>query len=118
MGEFPNKETQFKAGESGNPKGKPKGIKNRSTVARTWLEAKKVIVNPLTKLSEELTMEDIITLMQIKQAAEGDTAAYKALLDSAYGAPKQNLEMTGEEGGPIETVTVFQIPDNGRDAKH
>jgi hypothetical protein len=28
----------FVAGQSGNPNGRPKGSKNRSTIARKWLE--------------------------------------------------------------------------------
>jgi len=34
MGEFPNKETQFKPGQSGNPAGLPKGTKQLST----WIQ--------------------------------------------------------------------------------
>ena len=29
---------RWKKGESGNPNGKPKGVKNRSTIAKKWLE--------------------------------------------------------------------------------
>ena len=29
---------EFKKGVSGNPKGKPKGTLNRSTIAKKWLE--------------------------------------------------------------------------------
>ena len=28
----------FEQGESGNPNGRPKGSRNRSTIARRWLE--------------------------------------------------------------------------------
>jgi hypothetical protein len=28
----------FEQGESGNPNGRPKGSRNRSTIARLWLE--------------------------------------------------------------------------------
>ena len=34
MGEFPNKDTQFKKGESGNPEGMKPGFKNFRTLIR------------------------------------------------------------------------------------
>jgi hypothetical protein len=94
---------KFKEGMSGNPKGRPKGSKNRSTIARTWLSASQVQKNPISGKDEELTQEDIITLQQIHKARKGDTNAYKALLDSAYGAPKQDIEFVSDIGtGDIE----------------
>jgi hypothetical protein len=35
-----------------------------------------------------------MTLALIKKAREGDVAAYKALMDSGYGAPLQQVEQT------------------------
>lgn len=35
---FPNKDTQFKKGESGNPLGKPVGTKSLSTILKNMLE--------------------------------------------------------------------------------
>lgn len=70
---------------SGNPKGRPKGSLNRSTIARKWLSAKETSANPITKKSEKLSQEDFITLAQINKARKGDTAAYRAVMDSAYG---------------------------------
>lgn len=84
----------FKKGESGNPKGRPKGSKNRSTIAKRWLGSDQKYMNPITGEEEILTQEDIITLAQIKKAREGDTHAYKALEDSAYGAPIQQIDQT------------------------
>lgn len=37
----PQNLTHFKKGESGNPNGRPKGIRDRSTIVKYWLEAKK-----------------------------------------------------------------------------
>ena len=69
--------------------------KRRSTIARKWLEVEVNEKNPLTGLAEKLSYEDIITLAQIKKAKEdADTNAYKALQDSAYGAPKQEIDQT------------------------
>ena len=79
-------------GESGNPNGRPKGSKNRSTIARQWLEVNQNLKNPLTGENETMSQEDLMTLALIKKARDGDVNAYKALMDSGYGAPIQQIE--------------------------
>jgi hypothetical protein len=93
---MPNKENLIPAskGEVRNPNGRPKGSKNRSTIARQWLEVNQNLKNPLTGETETMSQEDLMTLALIKKAREGDVAAYKALMDSGYGAPVQQIEQT------------------------
>jgi hypothetical protein len=81
----------FKKGQSGNPKGRPVGSKNRSTIAKKWLSVEQDLKNPLTGDKETMSQEDLMTLALIKKAREGDTQAYQKLLDSAYGAPLQQV---------------------------
>jgi hypothetical protein len=81
-------------GQSGNPKGRPKGSRNRSTIAKYWLSIEQKLKNPITGDVEPLSQEDLMTLAQIKKAREGDTSAYRALEDSAYGSPVQQIEET------------------------
>jgi hypothetical protein len=81
-------------GESGNPTGRPKGSKNRSTIARQWLETTQKAKNPITGVEEILTQEDLGTLAMVKKMREGDVSAYKELMNSAYGAPLQQIEQT------------------------
>ena len=83
---------EFKKGQSGNPNGRPKGSKNRSTIAKYWLSVEQNLKNPLTGQSETMSQEDLMTLELIKKAREGDVNAYKALMDSGYGAPVQQIE--------------------------
>jgi hypothetical protein len=85
---------KFEKGESGNPNGRPKGAKNISTIAKYWLEVNQKLKNPLTNQEETMSQEDLMTLALIKKAREGDVAAYKALMDSGYGAPLQQIEQT------------------------
>jgi hypothetical protein len=85
-------EPRWEKGESGNPNGRPKGAKNRSTIAKYWLEVNQNLKNPLTGDTELMSQEDLMTLALIKKAREGDVAAYKALMDSGYGAPIQQIE--------------------------
>jgi hypothetical protein len=85
-------EPKWDKGQSGNPNGRPKGSRNRSTIARQWLEASEKVKNPLTQETQELSQEDIMTLALINKARKGDVNAYKALMDSGYGAPKQTTD--------------------------
>ena len=88
---------RYKKGISGNPSGRPKGSLNRKTIAREYLAFLQEEVNPLTGIKELLSNEDMITLAIIHKAKKGDVNAYKALMDSAYGAVKQNIEVTEAE---------------------
>jgi hypothetical protein len=94
MSGYKDIEPRWGKGESGNPNGRPKGAKNRSTIARYWLEVNQNLKNPLTGESETMSQEDLMTLALIKKAREGDVNAYKALMDSGYGAPVQQVEQT------------------------
>jgi hypothetical protein len=93
------KKHKFKKGQSGNPKGRPKGSLNRSTIARRWLEATRKGKNPLTGEDEILTQEDVITLALIRKAMDGDVSAYKALMDSGYGTAKDTIDINTNEVG-------------------
>ena len=99
---------KFEKGQSGNPNGRPVGSKNRSTIAKKWLELNTNENNPLTNQIENLSQEDIITLKQIEKAKDGDSNAYKLLMDSTYGMPQQQTEVnatvTNKEFKPIEFV--------------
>ena len=87
----------YEKGQSGNPKGRPKGSKKRSTVAKRWLQVAQDLKNPISREIETMSQEDLMTLALIKKAREGDTQAYQKLLDSAYGAPVQQVEQTNIE---------------------
>ena len=92
--------------------GRPKGSKNRSTIARKWLEAAESIKNPITGESEYLSQEDIMTLALIKKARNGDVQAYQKLMDSGYGMPTQQIDVTAER--PIFNALDLDVPkDNG-----
>ena len=84
----------WQKGETGNPHGRKKGSKNRSTIAKKWLETNQKFKNPITGNEEALSQEDAMTLALIKKARTGDVNAYKALMDSGYGAPIQQIDQT------------------------
>ncbi len=91
----------FQPGISGNPNGREVGTKNRSTIARKWLDVEITAKNPLTGENERLSQEDLITLAQIKAALQSESTAYKVLMDSRYGAPKQEIE-----GGNANVINI------------
>ena len=103
-------EPRWEKGESGNPNGRPKGSKNRSTIARRWLEVNQNLKNPLTGENETMSQEDLATLALIKKAREGDVYAYKALMDSAYGSPVQQIDQSIEQSITGIEVTIVR-PD-------
>ena len=97
-------------GEVRNPNGRPKGSLNRSTIARKWLEVNQNLKNPLTGENETMSQEDLMTLALIKKAREGDVMAYKALMDSGYGAPLQQIDQSIEQSITSIEVTIVR-PD-------
>jgi len=93
----------WKAGESGNPKGKELGTKNRSTVIRQLFliasdipkESYEELKQIMPSLDKKMTVEEVGTLMQIyKMIFEKDSIAYGKLMDSGYGSPTQQIDQT------------------------
>lgn len=74
----PPKRTRFKKGRSGNPKGRPKGRKNRDTIARDVL-LKPVKVNEGGRARSITTLEAVLLRLR-NDALEGKTAAIDKLL--------------------------------------
>lgn len=89
----------FKPGESGNPKGRPKNVVNRSSVVLQWLKVEVTQKNPLTGLQEKLTVLDLVTLSLINQAMKGNVQAWKELMDSAYGKAVQPVQLDIDNNG-------------------
>ena len=101
-----------KKGEVRNPAGKLKGTRNRSTIVREMLELMRDMPDHLKAafpdLSGKISNEQIITLSQLLKAESGDTNAYKAVMDSAYGAPKQTLGGEGDDE-PIRSEITHRL---------
>ena len=84
---------KFKKGESGNPAGRPLGVRNRSTIIREWLETKKRSKNPLSDQEEELEVQDLMVLAMIGKALKGDVNAFKELMDGGHGKMANHVEV-------------------------
>ena len=98
----------FPKGASGNPAGRPKGSPNRKNVARLLLQLEGEALNELTGQVEWLTNEDLITIALAKKAIGGDTRAYVAIMDSAYGKPRQEVETVDRTTSPEIRITVVE----------
>jgi hypothetical protein len=85
------------------PKGgaRPGAGRKRGSVSKAKLD--------LAERAKEYADEMLATLHQIAVSGESEPArvtAACALLDRGYGKPRQSVEMTGKDGGPIEHSVV------------
>ena len=71
--------------------------------------------NPITGDLEKLSQEDLITLAMIHKARKGDVQAYKQLMDSGFGMPTQQIDVTTEK--PIFNGINLDVAENDRPGK-
>lgn len=74
----PPKSTQFKPGQSGNPKGRTKGHKNFNTLLRQTLSQQVEVVKSGTK--HKMSKNEILIEMLVNKALQGDMRAINILL--------------------------------------
>ena len=110
---------RFSSDNQPDSQGRPLGMKNRSTIARKVLEMRALMpketaeklkeVHP--EIEDNLTTEEIATIMIAANAMGGDVKSYEALMNSAYGAPKQEIDQTVTDTNKRMTIEIVQ-PDN------
>lgn len=96
----------FKKGVSGNPKGRKKGVRNRSSIIREVFNSISVLneddFNQLQSkfphITNDMSIEYLMTLVQVNNAIfKGDLRAYKVLNEALYGTPIKELNREVEE---------------------
>lgn len=92
----------WKPGESGNPKGLPKGTK--------WLKTR------LRELLEHGGLGDKVLEALIKKAQKGDVLAIREILDRIDGKVSQEVEQKTEHTGGITIKIVDTTDDRGGEA--
>ena len=97
----PPKATQFKKGQSGNPRGKPKGAKSMSTVARELLDGE--ISLTLNGRVKRITRREAIVLAQFNKAVDGNVQSARQLVAWA------GLEQIAEE--TVRFTLVLEEPE-------
>ena len=84
--------TPFKKGTINNPKGRPKGVRNRATIVKEMLalaglkkhqDKMKAVFGK--EVPKDLTVVDQMTAVMVAKALSGDVSAYRELMDSGFG---------------------------------
>lgn len=87
----PPTSTRFKQGQSGNPRGRPKGSRNIQTLLREELEQKvPVSLNGRTRL---MSKKRVAVRQQVDKAVKGDTKSFAMLV-------RLEAEGIGQPGSP------------------
>jgi hypothetical protein len=80
--------TPFTSKDGNNPPpgtGRPKGVRNRATIYRRWLDVMD---------DAGLTEADKVALAAIKKALDGDVSAIKEVFDSGFGKVPDKVDNT------------------------
>lgn len=96
----PQNLTPFKKGQSGNPKGRQKKLPALDALLADVLGGE----NP-----DESEAKNVLEAL-LKQAKKGNVQAAVAVLDRAYGKPKQPVEHSGDKDNPVR-VNVDSLTD-------
>jgi hypothetical protein len=113
---FPNKDTQFKPGQSGNPKGLPKGSKSFKTRIRELLAGigDGEWTSPIAAEYIKIIFAKNKDGTYISPVSER-RRALKDVMDRLEGMPKHDIEISGNDGQPIETI--LRIIDGEKNEK-
>lgn len=96
----------FKAGQSGNPAGRPKGLRNFSTIIRKALKEK--IEIPVEGGGKKMIrLDQAMVIAQIKTALKGNTKAFNAIIDRVDGKVAEKHELTGKDGQPLTPTSII-----------
>ena len=96
----PPKDTRWKPGQSGNPKGRPKGIKYMSELLREQLDQ---VPDTIDSKPNTKTWRDLICDSILRAAVKGNQPAItKELLDRIEGKVKDTHQVEGDV--PISIV--------------
>lgn len=103
---FPNPDTQFQPGESGNPAGRPKGSRNLSTILREMLSEEVEI--EIEGKKEKCEFQEAIVKQLLRKANKGNLRAIQEIFDRVDGKAKQQVDVT-TKGEQITGVTYTVV---------
>lgn len=82
--------------------GRPKGVINRAT------REQKGRIEELAKAHSPTALKALADIAKAGVSESARVSAASALLDRAYGRPRQAVEHTGADGGPIEYTKLSE----------
>lgn len=92
---------QFKPGQSGNPKGRPRGSSITPRLKRIIEENEGEIADALVKSA-------------IKNALKGDFRFWNAIVERLEGKVADRVQHTGDGGGPIQINVIRGVDPRKR----
>jgi hypothetical protein len=102
----PPKHTQFKPGQSGNPKGRPTGTKNLATDLEEEL-SQKITVTEGGK-QQETTKQRAMLKSLFAKALKGDTRAAGVLINLIIGLEQSRVANQDPEAIPAEDLEILE----------
>ena len=115
----PPKQCRFRPGQTGNPKGRPKGRKNEATITREILNSKVKVRTGNTVRS--MTVLEAMLRGFADRALKGDTKAASFLLDryarAQAGGDPANIVTTPEEHEIIDGFLEKYLKNKDEDEK-
>jgi len=102
----PPKHAQFKKGQSGNPKGRPKGIRNLNTDLEEELSQKIVVSEG--GMTKETTKQRAMIKSLFAKALKGDTRAATVLINLILGLEQTRIANDAVEALTPDDITILE----------
>jgi hypothetical protein len=96
----PPRQTRFKKGRSGNPRGRPRGSRNFASLVDEAL-AEPVVINENGRRTKATKLQVIVKQM-VNKAAQGDHRSIQLLM-----AFTERHQFTGRDGKPLTVVELL-----------
>lgn len=102
----PPKHSQFKSGQSGNPKGRPKGAKNLKTYLHQ--EAMTIVEYKENGQIQKASKLKILVMQLFSESLKGKSASQKAILEllEKYPLAESAQDSTEQELGPEDLKNI------------
>ena len=95
--------TATKRGGARQGAGRPKGRVSRATPSQ------KATLSELARKHTATALQVLVDVAKKGESESARVAAANAILDRGYGKPRQALEHSGPNGGPIPTVDLTNV---------